>query len=173
VSLTVCGCEGKRGWVGCVCSQECGGGAQQGGALLPSCHRHVTGCFNPHTTAPWMYWQGHQLSPEHACCAPTLLLQSIQHCCRGRKQPASVTCTTDPSLDPLPSRSPSPLPCSPSPLPLPCSPSPLPPSLPTPPPEFSFFNHSCVPNCINWVLPGEPRAMVVRAARHIPAGAFV
>lgn len=38
--------------------------------------------------------------------------------------------------------------------------------------EFSFFNHSCVPNCINWVLPGEPRAMVVRAARHIPAGAL-
>jgi hypothetical protein len=37
-------------------------------------------------------------------------------------------------------------------------------------PEFSFFNHSCVPNCINWVLPGEPRAMVVRAARNIPAG---
>jgi molybdopterin-guanine dinucleotide biosynthesis protein A len=37
--------------------------------------------------------------------------------------------------------------------------------------EFSFFNHSCVPNCINWVLPGQPRAMVVRAAAHIPAGA--
>lgn len=38
------------------------------------------------------------------------------------------------------------------------------------PAEFSFFNHSCVPNCINWVLPGEPRAMVVRAAASIPAG---
>lgn len=38
-------------------------------------------------------------------------------------------------------------------------------------PEFSMFNHSCVPNAINWVLPGVSRAMVVRAARNIPAGA--
>jgi hypothetical protein len=38
-------------------------------------------------------------------------------------------------------------------------------------PEFSLLNHSCVPNAINWVLPGAARAMVVRAARHIAPGA--
>jgi hypothetical protein len=39
-------------------------------------------------------------------------------------------------------------------------------------PEFSLLNHSCVPNAINWVLPGAAKAMVVRAARHIAPGAF-
>jgi hypothetical protein len=38
-------------------------------------------------------------------------------------------------------------------------------------PEFSLLNHSCVPNAINWVLPGAAKAMVVRAARHIALGA--
>jgi SET and MYND domain-containing protein len=37
-------------------------------------------------------------------------------------------------------------------------------------PEFSLLNHSCVPNAINWVLPGVAKAMVVRAARHIAPG---
>jgi hypothetical protein len=29
---------------------------------------------------------------------------------------------------------------------------------------------SCVPNAINWVLPGPSRGMVVRAAKHITPG---
>ncbi|KAF5841876.1 hypothetical protein DUNSADRAFT_10582 [Dunaliella salina] len=39
-------------------------------------------------------------------------------------------------------------------------------------PQFSLFNHSCVPNAVNYTV-GPGHVMVVRAARHIPQGGEV